>query len=133
MEDILYGNRKSYFNMRRFENSINNYGIVREKTIIRESRFKYFEKIILSAIITLIIILIFVTGLIIHEVVLSRTYEKDIEELEITLDSTTMKNYKYFDNFRDKVEIDNIKKIAYLELDMITPSSENTIYFEKRK
>lgn len=133
MGDILYGNSRSYFNMRRFENSISNYDIVREKIVIRESRFKHFEKIVLSAIITLAITFIIIIGLVVHEVVLSKVYDNNINELEITLDRTMMENYKYFDSFRDKIEIDNIKKVAYLELDMIAPSSENTIYFEKRK
>lgn len=133
MGDILYGNSRSYFNMRRFENSISNYDIVREKIVIRESRFKHFEKIVLSAIITLTITFIIIIGLIVHEIVLSKVYDNNINELEITLDMATMENYKYFDSFRDKIEIDNIKKVAYLELDMIAPSSENTIYFEKRK
>lgn len=133
MGDILYGNSKSYFDMKRFENSISNSGIVREKTMYRESKLKHFEKIILSAIITLAITFIFIVGLAAHETILSKTYDDNIKELEATLDMTTIRNYKYFDSFRDKIEIDNIKKVAYLELNMITPSSENTIYFEKRK
>ena len=129
--DILVVNRNTYFNVRRFEDSIANKGIERQKRIAVRKRVKVFEILLVIMIVLTMLACLFMCGSIVYENIKIADKNKTIAELEVTLDKKKFDNDNIVDDMKSTIKYDNLKMKAYLELNMITPTDKNVIYFDK--
>lgn len=130
---VLYMNQNmtNYFDMKRFENSIYNKTLIREERIKARKKQKVIDNILLLIASTLLIICIAMTLLIaVNQIKIANTSRKIFElerQLQIKKEKIRIKDR----DIKDKVKYDNLKMKAYLDLNMITPTDKNIIYFDK--
>ena len=129
--DILVVNRNTYFNVRRFEDSIANKGIERQKRIAVRKRVKVFEILLVIMIVLVLLACLFMCGSIVYENIKIADKNKTIANLEVMLDKKKFENDNIVDDMKSTIKYDNLKMKAYLELNMITPTDKNVIYFDK--
>ena len=124
-------NMTNYFDMKRFENSIYNKTLIREERIKARKKQKVIDNILLLIASTLLIICIAMTLLIaVNQIKIANTSRKIFElerQLQIKKEKIRIKDR----DIKDKVKYDNLKMKAYLDLNMITPTDKNIIYFDK--
>lgn len=129
--DVLYGNSNTYFNMKRFEDSIDNMGIVRQKIIEKRRSMLIFDKILMIFFLISFLIVIVIFGRIIYESLKIKEKSKQITKLEAMLNEKRFDRETIIEELKSGIKYDNLKAKAYLELNMITPTEKNIIYFEK--
>lgn len=129
--DVLYGNSNTYFNMKRFEDSIDNMGIVRQKIIEKRRSMLIFDKILMIFFLISFLIVIVIFGRIIYESLKIKEKSRQITKLEAMLNEKRFDRETIIEELKSGIKYDNLKAKAYLELNMITPTEKNIIYFEK--
>ena len=131
--DVLYSdvNFKSYFDMRKFENSIYNKEIVRERRIGIRKKQKIVDNIITFVVVIFSVMVLGLFGMIAYQSVKLATIDYQINKLEDTLASAIKNNEGESETLEKVVKYDDVKMKAYLELNMISPTDKNIIYFDK--
>lgn len=129
--DILYVNGKDYFNMKRFEDSIGNKGIERQKRIAVRKNLRFLDTMLLIIFLLIMLVAAVIFGKILYENLKIREKNKQIVKLEALLDKKTFENSEMVDDIRDTIKNDNLKVKAYLDLNMVMPTEKNIIYFDK--
>lgn len=129
--DILYVNGKDYFNMKRFEDSIGNKGIERQKRITVRKNLRFLDTMLLIIFLLIMLVAAVIFGKILYENLKIREKNKQIVKLEALLDKKTFENSEMVDDIRDTIKNDNLKVKAYLDLNMVMPTEKNIIYFDK--
>lgn len=122
---------RPYFNMKKFENSIYNKEIIRERRIEERKKQKVLDNVIafFSILFVVMSISIFVV-LAYHYVMLARV-DYQITRLENSIENERRKNEGDKRAFDQVVKYDDLKMKAYLDLNMILPTDKNIIYFDK--
>lgn len=121
----------TYYNQRRFEASISNFGIRRQRQIEIRRRFKLFDVALVIGILFLALFLAVEIFAISKEKLSIMAKNRDIKFLEASLDRLVSENDNYLELIRNKVDITTLKRIAYIDLGMIAPTDKNIIYFDK--
>lgn len=121
----------TYLNQRRFEASISNFGIRRQKRIEVRKRFRLFDVVLVVGICFLLLFLSIEILAISKEKLSIMAKDRDIKYLKTTLDKIVYENDTYLDLIRSKVDSVTLKRIAYIDLGMIYPTENNIIYFDK--
>lgn len=129
--DILYVNGKDYFNMKRFEDSIGNKGIERQKRIAVRKNLRFLDTMLLIIFLLIMLVAAVIFGKILYENLKIREKNRQIVKLEALLDKKTFENSEMVDDIRDTIKNDNLKVKAYLDLNMVMPTEKNIIYFDK--
>ena len=130
---VLYANQYTmeYFDMKRFENSIYNRTLIREERINRRRKQKVVDNILKFIASTLLIIFLATMLMIaINQIKIAKVNYK-IDELERSLQLKKERIKIKDKEKKEKVKYDNLKMKAYLDLNMITPTDKNIIYFDK--
>lgn len=131
--DVLYGRTafKPYFDMQKFEDSIYNRVSVREKRISRRRKLRIVDKLLAVITIVLSIVFLSITGLVAYRSLAIKNKESNIKKLEKLLEKKVYDNKNAVISLKNEMRFDDIKMIAYLELNMITPTEKNIIHFDK--
>ena len=131
--DVLYSdvNFKSYFDMRKFENSIYNKEIARERRIGIRRKQKIVDNIITFVVVIFSVMVLGLFGMLAYQSVKLATIDYQINKLEDTLASAIKNNEGESETLEKVVKYDDLKMKAYLELNMISPTDKNIIYFDK--
>lgn len=131
--DVLYGRTafKPYFDMQKFEDSIYNRVSVREKRISRRRKLRIVDKLLAVITIVLSIVFLSITGLVAYRSLTIKNKESNIKKLEKLLEKKVYDNKNAVISLKNEMRFDDIKMIAYLELNMITPTEKNIIHFDK--
>ena len=129
--DILYGQNvlKPYFDMRKFEDTIYNRPKVRLAQIKKRNRV--LDKLLVFVTIILLAILISYLVAIVFTQVKIYGRDNDIKKLTNTLKMKESENIVKIDAIKSEIKFDDLKMKAYMELNMITPTEKNIIYFDK--
>ncbi|MBO6134659.1 MAG: hypothetical protein J6O09_02670 [Lachnospiraceae bacterium] len=129
----FYGNTtfKPYFDMRKFENSIYNKEIIRERRINVRKKQKVLDNIVSFFVVLFAVISISMLAVLSYHYVKVAAIDRNIEKLEATLLDEKRKNEGEKKPLSKVVKYDELKMKAYLELNMILPTDKNTIYFDK--
>lgn len=122
----------SYFDMQRFENLISNKMIVREQRIAKRKKIRVLDNMLMIVAFVLAVNLLIVVSLISYQNVKTFENNRQISRLEKQLTKLRTENDIAFNELKDKIKYDNLKMKAYLDLNMITPTEKNIIYFDKR-
>lgn len=129
--EVLYVDKKDYFDMRKFEDSISNAGIVKQKKMKIKRSLRIFDKLLVLIFIAILLFTAFVCIKVLFESLKIREKNKQISKLEVTLDKKILENDEMIDDIRGTVQGDNLKVKAYLDLNMVMPTEKNIIYFDK--
>lgn len=129
--EVLYGKNDTYFNMSRFENSIGNLGIEKQRMMETKKNIMLFDRLLFMVFVVLFVAVVLLFARIIYEDIKIRNGNHEIAKLEETLATTKSDGIKLMGNIKDGIKYDTLKAKAYLELNMITPTENNIIYFEK--
>ena len=131
--NTFYGNTtfKPYFDMRKFENSIYNKEIIRERRINVRKKQKVLDNIVSFFVVLFAVISISMLAVLSYHYVKVAAIDRNIEKLEATLLDEKRKNEGEKKPLSKVVKYDELKMKAYLELNMILPTDKNTIYFDK--
>lgn len=131
--DVIYGRNTftPYFNVKRFEDTIYNRASEREKRIKYKKRLKIVDKIIVLLNALLFAALIASLSCIAIETYRVMKTNDDIVKLEATLDKKKYDNDNSTRKLKTEMKFDDLKMKAYMELNMITPTEKNIIYFDK--
>ena len=131
--DILYGQSvlKPYFNMQKFEDTIYNRPKIRLERIKKRKRIKVLDKLmVMITVILFIVLLTYVSAIALTQ---AKIYGKDndIRKLNSVLKTKQSENVVKIDAIKSEIKFDDLKMKAYMELNMITPTEKNIIYFDK--
>lgn len=131
--DVLYGRTafRPYFDMQKFEDSIYNRVSIREKRISRRRKLRIVDKLLAVITIVLSIVFLSITGLVAYRSLAIKNKESNIKKLEKLLEKKVYDNKNAVISLKNEMRFDDIKMIAYLELNMITPTEKNIIHFDK--
>lgn len=124
-------NYNSYFDAKRFENSIYNKTISRERRIVKRKKQKVIDNFIMLLVVITTIVAIAISTLVLYENIRVVSLDTKIAKLEKTLNEKKISMEQRNKELKDDVRYDNLKMKAYLELNMITPTDKNIIYFDK--
>lgn len=127
--DIVKG--VTYLNERRFEAAYTNFGIRRQRAIEFKKHCRIFDLVLIVGVIFLFLFLSVEIVTIFKGKLEIAAKDRDIKYLESTLDKILYENEVYYDLLRSKVDIDTLKRIAYIDLGMVAPTENNIIYFDK--
>lgn len=130
-EVVFLNHGTSYFNMKKFEASIENRGIERQKRIAVKKKIIIVDRIIMCSILILFTAcVIMFTRVGIQQI---KTITKNNEILKLTEEYNAIKrsNDEISNGIKNNLKYDNLKMKAYMELNMITPTEKNIIYFDK--
>ena len=122
---------RPYFDMRKFENSIYNKEIIREKRINTRKKQKVVDNIITFFVVVFSIVAIGLFAVIAYRYTKLATINYQISKLENTIAVEKRKNEGDNRALDKEVRYDDLKMKAYLELNMISPTEKNIIYFDK--
>lgn len=131
--EVLYGRTafRPYFDMQKFEDSIYNRVSIREKRISRRRKLRIVDKLLAVITIVLSIVFLSITGLVAYRSLAIKNKESNIKKLEKLLEKKVYDNKNAVISLKNEMRFDDIKMIAYLELNMITPTEKNIIHFDK--
>ena len=131
--EVLYGRTafRPYFDMQKFEDSIYNRVSIREKRISRRRKLRIVDKLLAVITIVLSIVFLSITGLVAYISLAIKNKESNIKKLEKLLEKKVYDNKNAVISLKNEMRFDDIKMIAYLELNMITPTENNIIHFDK--
>ena len=131
--EVLYGRTafRPYFDMQKFEDSIYNRVSIREKRISRRRKLRIVDKLLAVITIVLSIVFLSITGLVAYRSLAIKNKESNIKKLEKILEKKVYDNKNAVISLKNEMRFDDIKMIAYLELNMITPTEKNIIHFDK--
>ena len=124
-------NYNSYFDAKRFENSIYNKTISRERRIVKRKKQKVIDNFIMLLVVITTIVAIAISTLVLYENIRVVSLDTKIAKLEKILNEKKISMEQRNKELKDDVRYDNLKMKAYLELNMITPTDKNIIYFDK--
>ena len=122
---------KTYFDMRKFENSIYNKEILRERRINVRKKQKVLDTILSVFVIVFSVAFLAISGMIAYNYVRIARLDSQIKKLETLIESTKRKNETENESLDKIIKYDDLKMKAYLELNMILPTDKNIIYFDK--
>lgn len=130
---VIYANRNlnDYFDMKRFENSIYKKTFVREERIKARRKLKLVDNILTLILIVFIISLITLAIMVVYSQVKISKLDYDISKLEYILENKRKSVETKSQELKSEIKYDNLKMKAYLDLNMITPTEKNIIYFDK--
>ena len=131
--DVLYGDVafRPYFNMQKFENSIYNRTITREKRIKTRKKLRVLDKMLTILTMFLIItFLVLATGILYRSIII-KSKTNEIKKLETILERKKYEKNNVVSTLKTEMKFDDIKMKAYMELNMITPTEKNIIRFDK--
>ena len=131
--DVLYGQvvLKPYFDRQRFEDSIYNRVITREKRINTRKKLKIADRLLIVVIVLMMIVFIALLSNIVYKSILVENGDKYIKRLESILERKIYENKNAVSSLKTNMKFDDIKMKAYMELNMITPTEKNIIHFDK--
>lgn len=131
--EVLYGRNilTPYFDMRKFEDSIYNRPRVRAERIKKRKRIRVLDKLLIFAVFILAAILFYYVGAICLQQIKISGKETNIKKLQNTLILKEKENEVRIDAIKSEIKFDDLKMKAYMELNMITPTEKNIIYFDK--
>lgn len=131
--EVLYGRTafRPYFDMQKFEDSIYNRVSIREKRISRRRKLRIVDKLLAVITIVLSIVFLSITGLVAYRSLAIKNKESNIKKLEKLLEKKVYDNKNAVISLKNEMRFDDIKMIAYFELNMITPTEKNIIHFDK--
>ena len=121
----------TYFDMRKFENSIYNKEIIRERRINVRKKQKVLDTILSFFVIVSFAALLTISGLIAYNCIKIAKVDSQITKLETLISDVKRKNETGSESLDKIVKYDDLKMKAYLELNMILPTDKNIIYFDK--
>ncbi len=130
---VIYANRNlnDYFDMKRFENSIYKKTFVREERIKARRKLKLVDNVLTLILIAFIISFISLAIMVAYRQVKISKLDYEISKLEYTLENKKKNVKTKSQELKSEVKYDNLKMKAYLDLNMITPTEKNIIYFDK--
>ena len=130
---VIYVNKNlnAYFDMKRFEDSIYRKTFVREERIKTRKKLKIFDNILTFIALIFTITLLIVAGFIAYSQIRISRLDYEILRLETELESMRKSTELKTQALKSEVKYDNLKMKAYLDLNMITPTEKNIIYFDK--
>lgn len=129
--EVILANSKSYFNMKKFEDSILNKGIERQKKLLRRRVLRIVDIILVFIMLVLIFFLLFEGSRLLYSRLKVFKKDKNIENLNIMLRDKVNENDELLLGVNDRGLYEDIRTKAYLELNMITPTEKNIIYFDR--
>ena len=122
---------KPYFNMEKFEDNIYNKTALRETRIKKRKRIRLLDKIITLVILVLFIYLCVILANICFQNCRLLKVNMDLKKLETTLESKINNNNGVYKTLKSEMKFEDLKMKAYMDLNMITPTEKNIIYFDK--
>lgn len=130
---VLYGQDilRPYFSMKKFENTIYNRYAERDRRIKYRRRLRVLDRFIVIAIALLIVTIIAVLSIVFVRNVKIVQKDKAIIRLETNLEKIKYNNSSAQRIMKSEIKFDDLKMKAYMELNMITPTEKNIIYFDK--
>lgn len=128
---VFINNRTTYFNMNKFEASIENRGVKRQKRIVVKRTIKVFDKITALLVLIVFIACAIMFARIGFQQVKAISKSNEILKLTSQYEEMKMSNDKILAGIKNNIKYDNLKMKAYMELNMITPTDKNIIYFDK--
>lgn len=131
--DILYGRNtlSPYFDLQRFEDSIYNRASIRETRIKKRRKLRIVDSILTAIACLLFVSLIVAFALIMTKSIMIKKRTDYIKKLETTLEKKEYENQRMTLSLKSNMRFDELKMKAYMELNMITPTEKNIIYFDK--
>lgn len=131
--EVLYGRTllKPYFNLQKFEDTIYNKPKIRAERIKRKKRIRIVDRLLVLACIVLFVILsLYISAITMEQV---KIYHKtnEIKKLEIMLNAREKENAVRMDAIKSEIKFDDLKMKAYMEFNMVTPTENNIIYFDR--
>ena len=131
--DVLYGHSvlKPYFNLQKFEDTIYNRPKIRLERIKKRKRIRVLDKLmVLIAVLLFVVLITYIAAIALTQ---AKIYGKDseIKKLTSTLKLKESENIVKIDAIKSEIKYDDLKMKAYMELNMITPTEKNIIYFNK--
>lgn len=121
----------SYFDMRKFENSIYNKEIIRERRINVRKKQKVIDTILSFFVVVSAVALVTISTMIAYNYLKVAKLDSQIAKLETIIENSRRKNEAEGESLDKIVKYDELKMKAYLELNMILPTGKNIIYFDK--
>ena len=131
--DVLYGQvmYKPYFNMQKFEDSIYNRFTVRERRIKTRKKLRVLDKLLVMAVTIVIIAILIMSMAILYKSIAIKNKSTYINKLENELGKKEYERKNAVSSLKSEMKFDDIKMKAYMELNMITPTENNIIRFNK--
>lgn len=126
--DVTY---KPYFDMRKFENSIYNKEIIREKRINVRKKQKVLDNILTFFVAVLTIASMSLAFMLGYQYIKISGVDTEIKRLENAIETNRKKAEEISDSLDQVVKYDELKMKAFLDLNMILPTDKNIIYFDK--
>lgn len=131
---ILYGEvADSYLDIRRFEAIITKKAIKKQKEINSRKFLSVFDKVVISIIAILLIVFSFNLGGIVYENICYTLNNNKIYELQTSLSEKVNERKNIIAKLKENIDINDLRKKAYLDLGMVNPTDKNIIYFDKIK
>ena len=131
--NVLYGQDvfRPYFSMKKFENTIYNRYAERDRRIKYRRRLRVIDRFIVVAILLLTVTIIAALMIAFVRNIKITQRDREISKLETTLDKAKYNNSGAQRIMKSEIKFDDLKMKAYMELNMITPTEKNIIYFDK--
>lgn len=129
--DVLVLKKNSYFNTVKFERYISNAGLLKEKRIARRKRNKVIDKILIIIAMMLAMLLMAVMIKLSMEYYTVYRLNSEIYSLENDIQKVVDNKSEKIHELIKNTKIDSLKRKAYLDLNMITPTDNHIIYFDK--
>lgn len=131
MNDVIVLKKKNYFNSVKFEKYISNANLLREKRIAKRNRNRIIDKILILIVMFLIVVMIAVVGKLVIESFSIYNLNKEIYSLENNVQKVIDDKNKKINELIKNTKVESLKRKAYLDLNMITPTNNHIIYFDK--
>ena len=117
--------------MQKFEDTIYNRPKLRIERIKRRKRIMVLDKLLVAgAILLFAIFLTYISAIVLMQVRICGK-DNDIKKLTSSLKIKVNENDEKIDTIKSEIKFDDLKMKAYMELNMITPTEKNIIYFDK--
>ena len=131
--EVLYGRTllKPYFNLQKFDDTIYNKPKIRAERIKRKKRIRIVDRLlVLTCIVLFVILSIYISAITMEQVkIFHKTNE--IKKLETMLNAREKENAVRMDAIKSEIKFDDLKMKAYMEFNMVTPTENNIIYFDR--